>query len=181
MFRVDFALAPRTYRILGMMVRGTSERVAAVAGPGAASLRILAIDYGRKRIGLAVSDELGLTARPLTVHSRTNRRDDLRRLREICREHAVSRIIVGHPLQMSGEAGEMAEEAARFAARVGKELGVEAELVDERLTSWDAQQLASAGSRRRKDEPVDDLAAAILLREYLEKIQSRGQAAAQKA
>ncbi|MDE3109345.1 MAG: Holliday junction resolvase RuvX [Acidobacteriota bacterium] len=176
---MGFALALKTYRILVMMVRGASERVP--AGSGVSAGRILAIDYGRKRIGLALSDELGLTARPLAVLSRTNRRDDLRRLREICHENAVSRIIVGHPLQMSGEAGEMAEEAGRFAARLGKEFGLVTELVDERLTSWDARQMAATQSNRRRNEPIDDLAAAILLREYLEKTQSRGQAAAQKA
>ena len=74
--------------------------------------RILAIDYGRKRIGLALSDELGLTAQPLATFLRTNRRNDLRRLREICRKHAVARILVGHPLHMTGESSPMAEEAA---------------------------------------------------------------------
>ena len=61
--------------------------------------RILAIDYGRKRIGLALSDELRLTAQPLLVLKRANRRDDLRRLRDICRKQGVARILVGHPLQ----------------------------------------------------------------------------------
>lgn len=163
-----------------MMVRGAERAPAADSVDGAS--RILAIDYGRKRLGLALSDELGLTARPLRVLSRTNRRNDLQRLRDVCRQHTVARIIVGHPLDMSGDAGEMAGEAARFAARLQKELGLETELVDERLTSWDARQmLADEAPPRRKDEPVDDLAAAILLREYLGKIQARGCAAARKA
>src|ERR1700722_10595621 len=102
--------------------------------------RILAIDYGRKRIGLALSDELRLTARPLSTLARVNRQSDVRSLREICRRHAVARVIVGHPLHMSGEAGEMAGEAARFAARLRKELGLEVELMDERLTSWEAER-----------------------------------------
>lgn len=181
MFRADFVLPPGAYRILPMMVRGVSERMPADAGVGRAS-RILAIDYGRKRLGLALSDELGLTAQPLEVLSRTNRRNDLRRLREICRDRAVARIIVGRPLTMTGDAGEMAGEAARFAARLGKELGLQTELVDERLTSWDARQLlANEAVPRRKDQPIDDLAAAILLREYLGKTQARGRAAARKA
>ena len=92
--------------------------------PGAAgsadleSPRLLAIDYGRKRIGLALSDELGFTAHPLVTLLRTNRRNDLRRLREICRKHGVARILVGHPLHMTGESSPMAEEAALFAARL---------------------------------------------------------------
>src|ERR1700719_1340891 len=84
--------------------------------------RILAIDYGRKRIGLALSDELGATAQPLMTLQRTNRRDVIRRLREICAKHGVAQIIVGHPLHMTGEAGEMAAEAASFAIPSSREL-----------------------------------------------------------
>ena len=130
--------------------------------------RILAIDYGRKRIGLALSDELGATARPLVTIERTNRRDVIRRLREICAKHEVARIVVGHPLHMTGEAGEMAAEAASFAMRVSKEIGIETELVDERLTTWEARQTMTETKSRRKGEPVDAIAAAVLLRDYLE-------------
>jgi len=133
------------------------------------SRRILAIDYGRKRIGLALSDDLGMTARPLGTLIRTNRRDDLRRLRGICREHGVAHIIVGHPVHITGEASEMSDEAARFGARVKKELGIETELYDERLTSWEAQQMVSGtDSHSRRKGSLDDVAAAILLRDYLE-------------
>jgi putative Holliday junction resolvase len=134
--------------------------------------RVLAIDYGRKRLGLALSDELGLTAQPYATFTRTNRKNDLRRLRDICRKHAVRRILVGHPLHVSGEAGEMAEEASSFAARLEKETGVHVELVDERLTTWEARQtMAEVKSPRRKRSraPIDDLAAAVLLRDYLER------------
>lgn len=132
--------------------------------------RILAIDYGRKRIGLALSDALGLTAQPLVTLLRTNRRNDLRRLRDICRKHGVARILVGNPLHMTGEPSPMAEEAALFAARLQKDLGVEVELVDERLTSWEAAQTMAEvkSSSRRKRVPIDDVAAAVLLRDYLE-------------
>lgn len=137
--------------------------------------RILAIDYGRRRIGLAISDELGLTARPLGTVLRVNRRADLRRLAQICLEHSVGRIIVGHPLHLSGEAGEMAAEAARFAAKLRKETGIETELVDERLTSWEAERAVaeSPSSRRRRQGALDDIAAAVLLREYLGRRNSR--------
>lgn len=132
--------------------------------------RILAIDYGHKRIGLALSDELGVTAQPLSTLVCTNRREDFRRLREICRLHTVHRIVVGHPVHLSGEGGEMAAEAARFAARLQAELAIETELLDERLTSWEAQQslASSAPSRRKHRTTIDSLAAAILLREYLD-------------
>ncbi|MFY9689416.1 MAG: Holliday junction resolvase RuvX [Candidatus Acidiferrales bacterium] len=132
--------------------------------------RILALDYGRKRIGLAVSDELRLTAQPLQTLMRKNRAEDVRRLRQICREQGVARIIVGHPVHITGEAGEMAEEAARFGARLRKELGIEVELLDERLTSWEAEQMVGGTRVRGRDRaPIDDVAAAILLREYLER------------
>jgi putative Holliday junction resolvase len=140
-------------------------------GPARERRRILALDYGRKRIGLALSDELRLTAQPLKTLARKNRADDVRRLREICREQGVARIIVGHPVHMTGESGTMADEAARFAARLKKELGIDVELLDERLTSWEAEQMAAGtrSPRGRGHEPLDDVAAAILLREYLER------------
>jgi putative Holliday junction resolvase len=155
-------------------------RDSSATSPESSPRRILAIDYGRKRIGLALSDELQLTAQPLLVMKRANRRDDLRRLRDICRKHAVALILMGHPLHITGEAGEMAEEAARFAARLHKELGIEVDLVDERLTSWEAaQMIAETGSAsRRKESSLDDVAAAIFLREYLEHNRGRLQPAA---
>ena len=139
--------------------------------------RILAIDYGRRRIGLALSDALGLTSQPLATLARTNRRNDLRRLREIVRRHEVRRIVVGHPLHLGGSAGEMAAEAARFAARLEKELRLPVELVDERLSSWEAEQLLAAGkpvpAKQRGGEKLDQVAAAIILRDYLERAQKR--------
>ena len=134
--------------------------------------RILALDYGRKRIGLAISDELRLTARPLATLTRTNRQNDFRRLREVCRGQEIARIIVGHPVHMTGEASPMADEAARFTERLRKEIGVEVELLDERLTSWEAKQTVGetrSSSRRKRREPLDDVAAAVLLRDYLER------------
>jgi len=129
--------------------------------------RILAIDYGRKRIGLALSDELGATAQPLLTIVRTNRRELIHRLREICAEHEVAHIVVGHPLHMTGEAGEMAAEAAAFAMRLSKELKIETELVDERLTTWEAKETMMETKSRRRGEPIDAIAAAVLLRDYL--------------
>jgi putative Holliday junction resolvase len=151
-------------------IRVSPRAITAESKSETSAMRILAVDYGRKRIGLALSDELGLTAQPLLTLERLNRRDDLRRLREICARHDVAHILVGHPVHMTGEAGEMAAEAARFAARLSKELRIETELIDERLTSWEAKRsVAEANSpKRRKGEAIDAIAAAILLRDYLE-------------
>lgn len=136
--------------------------------------RVLAIDYGRRRIGLALSDELRLTAQPLATLARTNRRNDLRRLREIVREHEVRAFVVGHPLHLNGSAGEMAGEAARFAARLRKEFGLPVELMDERLSSWEAGQLSAPAVRAKKKSSLDHLAAAVILRDYLERHQVAG-------
>ena len=139
--------------------------------------RILAIDYGRKRLGLAISDELGVTSRPLATLARSNRRDDLRRLRLLAREHDVRRIVVGLPLRLDGTAGEMAAEATSFAARLMKHLRLPVDLADERLTSWEAaaHKIAANGKRGNRGAnakpsarvPRDDIAAAIILRDYL--------------
>ncbi len=135
--------------------------------------RVLAIDYGRKRFGLAISDELGMTARPLATWDRSNSRRDLARLRSLCRDQRVRLIVVGSPLRLGGTGGEMASEAARFAERIRKDIGIPVELVDERLSSWEAQQMlaeatpAKPPSRSRKHDRLDDVAAAIILRDYL--------------
>jgi putative holliday junction resolvase len=142
-------------------------------GTGSAAGRVLAVDYGRRRLGLAISDPLRLTARPLATWIRTNRRHDLARLRRLCREQEVSLIVVGWPLQLAGTQGEMASEAARFAEHVRTDLGIPAELIDERLSSWEAEQTLAetaggkSGHRDRKRQSLDELAAAVILSDYL--------------
>jgi putative Holliday junction resolvase len=152
---------------------------------------ILGVDYGRVRIGLAIADAETRVAQPLSTLERVNRNEDMRRLRELVREHGVKQIVVGLPLRMDGTRGEMAEEAERFAQRVRKQIGVPVEMVDERLTSWEAERLLEevqgrfihdekrTGSRKpkraREKTTVDAVAAAVILKEYLER---QGQAAA---
>lgn len=141
---------------------------------------ILAIDYGRKRLGLALSDELGVTSRPFAIWTRINRRRDLARLRELVRQHAVRQIVIGLPLHLDGTQSEMSEEARGFAGRVEKALGIPVEMIDERLTSWEAGQTvgtnqSAASSRagheqragRKRQKSFDDVAAAVILRDYL--------------
>jgi putative Holliday junction resolvase len=151
-----------------------SAAISGAADTGVLRRRVLAIDYGRSRIGLAVSDPLGVTARPLATWTRANRRRDLARLRELCRAHDIGTIIVGWPLRLDGKPGEMAGEAARFAERVGKYIGLRVELVDERLSSWEAGQVVAEGALRgqplrdrKRRKPLDDVAAAVILRDYL--------------
>jgi putative holliday junction resolvase len=154
---------------------------------------ILAVDYGRARIGLAVADEETRMARPLSTMERINRNEDMRRLRELVREQSVKQIVVGLPLRLDGTRGSMAEEAERFAQRVRKQIGVPVEMVDERLTSWEAERLLEevqgrfiheeklSGSKKPKNVQakmtVDAVAAAVILKEYLD----RQEQAAEKA
>lgn len=161
-----FAVRARIGEILGAAMHSDAPK------------RVLAIDYGRKRIGLALSDELCLIAQPLATVMRINRQNDIRRLRQICRENGVAQIVVGSPVHMSGETSAMADEAARFAARLQKELGIPVQLQDERLTSWEAERISAElkSASRRGRASVHDIAAAILLREYLER--KRGAASA---
>jgi putative holliday junction resolvase len=146
---------------------------------------ILAVDYGRARMGLAIADAETRMAQPLSTMERINRNEDMRRLRELVREHGVKQIVVGLPLRLDGTRGEMAEEAERFAQRVRKQIGVPVEMADERLTSWEAERLLEevqgrfihderlAGGRKPKKPPakmtVDAVAAAVILKEYLER------------
>lgn len=138
--------------------------------PGA----ILALDYGRKRVGVAVSDPLQVTVRPVEVIERRNRASLFRKLRLIAREHNARQLIVGYPLNLDGSVSPMAREASAFGARLQKELGIPVSLVDERLTSWAAQSIGAPKSpnSRSKDgksrNENDAVAAAILLQDYLE-------------
>src|ERR1700737_5239757 len=102
---------------------------------------ILAVDYARARIGLAIAETEAQLPRPLLTLERVNRNEDMRRLRELAREHRVRQIVVGLPLRLDGTRGEMAEEATRFAARLRKQLGLPVDMLDERLTSWAAERL----------------------------------------
>ncbi len=106
-----------------------------------ATRSILGIDYGRARIGLAIAEVDSALPRPLATLKRVNRNEDMRRLRQLVREHGVGQIVVGLPLRLDGTRGEIAEEATRFAARVRKQLNLPVTMVDERLTSWEAERL----------------------------------------
>jgi putative Holliday junction resolvase len=154
--------------------------------------KILALDYGRKKIGLALADCAARLAEPHGTLERINRNEDMRRLREFVCEHGVKQIIVGFPLRLDGTPGEMAEEARRFAERVRKQIGVPVELVDERLTSWQAEQILEQEFGRRITHQethrghkkvtrtsdgkysVDAVAAMVILRQYLAQV-PRGQ------
>jgi putative holliday junction resolvase len=132
--------------------------------------RVLALDLGKRRIGLALSDELGVTAQGLETLERKNIRTDLARLAETIAEHNVSRILIGNPMHMSGQEGRQAEHAREFGARLQAATGLPVDFWDERLTTVEAQRvLRSSGiSIEKRAKAVDRLAAVILLESYLD-------------
>src|SRR4029077_6321343 len=113
---------------------------------------ILAVDYGRARIGLALAETEAQLPRPLLTLERVNRNEDMRRLRELGHEKGVRQIVVGLPLRLDGSRGEMAEEATRFAGRLRKQLGLPVDMLDERLSSWEGEgRLEEASGRGLRD------------------------------
>ncbi|MBL7070974.1 MAG: Holliday junction resolvase RuvX [Candidatus Omnitrophica bacterium] len=132
-------------------------------------MRTLALDLGKKRIGLAISDALGITAQPLEVLTRTDRAGDLDHLKAIIRNMNVTRVVVGLPLNMDGTAGEKADEAYEFVELLNGELNIPIKLWDERLTTMEASRiLLQADVSRKKRKKVDDkMAAQLILQSYL--------------
>jgi putative pre-16S rRNA nuclease len=133
--------------------------------------RYLALDVGSKRIGVAVSDELGLTAQPvLTLTRKRNPKDDLRSLARLCRRFGCAGIVVGNPLHLSGEASAQAAKIQRFASDLAELAGLPLYLWDERLTSQEAHAiLYAAGKSRQEHKPlVDQVAAVLILQSFLD-------------
>lgn len=138
--------------------------------PSTGEVRILALDVGHKRIGLAVSDPLGLTAQGLEVLRRRGWDQDLGRLVEIGRAYGVKEILVGLPRHMDGRLGQQAEEILALARTLGEALGAKVTTWDERLSTVEAERvLISADmSRARRRQVVDKVAATLILQAYLD-------------
>jgi putative Holliday junction resolvase len=132
--------------------------------------RVLALDLGKKRIGLAISDGLGLMAHGLETLERTRMREDLDRLAKLAAEREVQLFLVGNPVHMSGAASKGSERAHEFGRRLAARTGIPVSYWDERLTSVAAAEiLAGKGVRAEKQKgAVDRVAAILLLESYLE-------------
>lgn len=133
--------------------------------------RLLGLDVGNRRIGVAVSDELGLTAQPvLTLERRRSRREDLRSLGRLARKYGVSGIVVGNPVRLSGEESEQTTKTQVFARELGELTGLPIHLWDERLTTHEAHQiLYQAGHARQQHRRlVDQVAATLILQSFLD-------------
>lgn len=132
--------------------------------------RILGLDVGDRRIGVAVSDELRLTAQPVLTLVRKSRREDMRSLSRLVRKYHCCRIVVGHPLYMSGDISPQALKAQAVAEALASETGVEVTLWDERLTTSEAHRHLDAVHRPGSDRRmvIDQVAAVLILQSFLD-------------
>ncbi len=132
--------------------------------------RVLALDLGKRRIGLAISDELGITAQGLDTLQRTNLREDLSRLADIARDRNASLLLMGQPVHMTGREGRQSVYTRAFAEKLQARTGLPLEYWDERLTTVIAQRVLreSGISIEKRAKAVDKLSATILLGSYLD-------------
>jgi putative Holliday junction resolvase len=135
-----------------------------------ANLRILALDLGKKRIGLAISDPLGITAQGLPNLVRTNKRSDLAVLEQLAREREVGLVLLGNPINMRGNEGRQSGWVREFGSAIETRIGLPVKFWDERLTSVEAGRVLrdSGISIEKRAAAVDRLSAVILLQSYLD-------------
>ena len=133
-------------------------------------MRIMGLDVGDARIGVALSDPLGLTAQRLTVLERTNLSQDVEAVRGLIEQHGVETMVVGLPLTMRGERGPQAQKVASFSDVLRQRLAIRIEFIDERLTTVQGSRaLQATGTRGRKRKAViDQVAAQLILQQYLD-------------
>ncbi len=133
---------------------------------------ILGIDYGERRIGIAVSDEMKIISMPLRVHTRIREGDDVDAVLEVCGEREVETIVIGQPLNMDGSKGEAVEKVEEFIGRLSERTGLPVELWDERMSSLSAKRVLLEGnmSRRKRKGVIDKIAAQIILQSYLDSL-----------
>ena len=134
--------------------------------------RILALDLGKRRIGLAISDPLGITAQGLPNLERTNKRRDLAALSALVRERGAGLILMGNPINMGGAEGRQSAWVREFAQSLERETGLPVRFWDERLTTVEAQRVLreSGISIEKRAAAVDRLSAVILLQSYLDSL-----------
>lgn len=138
--------------------------------------RILAIDYGSRRMGLAISDPLGITAQGLETLERKNKRSDFGRLERLLREYQVREIVLGYPLRMSGQEGTQSQKVAEFAEELRRRFALPVHLWDERLTSAEANRLLREAelSIQKRAQAVDRMAATLILQSWLQAREASG-------
>jgi len=134
-------------------------------------MRVLGLDVGDRRIGVAVSDALGITAQRLTVLERQGLSKDVEAVRALVEHHGVSTIVVGLPLTMRGEPGVQAGKVAAFSEALRRRVSVPIEVVDERLTTVEGERAlrAMGASPRARKRAIDQVAAQLILQQFLER------------
>ena len=142
----------------------------------------MGLDVGDRRIGVAVSDPLGLTAQPVLTLVRTNRRQDLKSLMRLIRKYGCTGIVVGNPLYMSGDQSPQAAKAQAFAQTLRDETGLPIHLWDERLTTTEAHRHLHAAGRPGSEHRavIDQVAAVLILQSFLD-ARAAGKRAADEA
>jgi putative Holliday junction resolvase len=139
------------------------------------SARVMALDVGRIRIGVAITDGLGLTAQPLLTVWRKSRGEDLRSLTRLVRKHEVTHLVVGNPLHLSGEVGAWTRKVQEFAEELRVRSGLTVELWDERLSTVAAHEIlnqAQYGTKNRK-KMIDQVAAVVILEGWMQAQEQR--------
>lgn len=135
-------------------------------------MRILGIDYGDKNIGLAVSDELSITAHPLKSYKAKNKNEDMKFFKDLIKKYHTTKIVIGLPLRMNGSEGSRVEKTKKFASWLKKSLDIPIIYWDERLTTKQASQIMREKglSNKKKKEQVDQISAVLILSSYLESL-----------
>jgi putative Holliday junction resolvase len=135
----------------------------------------MALDVGKVRVGVALSDPLGYTAQPLLTLWRKGRGEDLRSLLRLIRKHEVVEIVVGNPLHMSGDVSPWAAKVQQFAEDLRERSGLPVSLWDERLSSVAAHEILDQAGDDRRDRKyvIDQVAAAVILRDWMEAREQR--------
>jgi putative Holliday junction resolvase len=132
-------------------------------------MRIMALDVGTLRIGVALTDPLGYTAQPLLTIWRRSRGEDLRNVVRLIRKHEATHVVVGNPLHLSGEESAWGAKVREFAAELHRRAEVPVELFDERLTTVAAHEILNEAGVPRQDRAaiVDQVAAVVILRDWM--------------
>lgn len=138
-------------------------------------MRVLGIDFGDRKIGLAVSDRLGITAQPLTSYRRKTEKEDAAFFKSVVSEYEISEVIVGMPLRMDGSSGTRVEKTREFAGWLERILDLPIRFWDERLTTKQANQILSQRkiNPKAKKDLEDQVSAMIILSAYLESIREK--------
>jgi len=140
-------------------------------------MKILGLDVGEKRIGIAISDELGYTAQGMRVMNRSGLEDDLKVIKELIAAERATEVVVGLPKNMDGSLGESAEKVLFFAKKIEESISIPVILWDERWTTAEATRLLVEAdlSRAKRRKVVDKLAAVLILQGYLDSLEHSGQ------